>query len=236
MNSEEKITMENNRYNNSKIYKLVDQVNGYFYIGSTCNQLSKRLSWHKITAKIKPEQKVYKYFNSIGWENVKIVLIQENYLDNKEQLLREEDNVIQMCIHDEKCLNINRAFVSHEEALENCKKYYQCHKEDQLYKAQKYRNDHREERNEQAKEYYKNNKQARLKYRKEYVEEHKEEIQQKMKVYRETINIEYLERRKTEKIVCGCGVEIRKADIRKHERTKRHQAWLHEHQQTAETI
>ena len=124
--------MENNRYNNSSIYKMQDQVNGYFYIGSLCYPLSKRLYWHKQNAKQRPEQKAYKYFNSIGWDNVKIVLIEEHYLDNKQQLLREEDKVIQMYIHDEKCLNSYRAFVAPEEAQETHKIY-----NEQYYKQNK---------------------------------------------------------------------------------------------------
>ena len=86
-------------------------VNGHFYIGSTCTSLAKRFSNHKSDSVRHHNQKVYKYFNDTGWENVKIVLISEHYLDNKEQLLREEDSVIQSYIHDDKCLNCNRSFV-----------------------------------------------------------------------------------------------------------------------------
>ena len=32
-----------NKYNHGKIYKLVDS-SGFYYVGSTCNSLSKRLS------------------------------------------------------------------------------------------------------------------------------------------------------------------------------------------------
>ena len=56
--------MENNRYNNTKIYKLYEVTKGYFYIGSTCSTLSKRLSEHKHVAIRQPETKVYKCFNS----------------------------------------------------------------------------------------------------------------------------------------------------------------------------
>ena len=41
-----------------------------------------------------PERTVYKYFNIINWRNTKIILVQEHYLDNKEQLLREENTFI----------------------------------------------------------------------------------------------------------------------------------------------
>ena len=75
--------MENNRYNNSKVYKLIDTVNQYFYIGSTCLPLSKRLYDHKKLSLKEPDRKIYKYLNQIGWDNVKIILHQQLYLDNK---------------------------------------------------------------------------------------------------------------------------------------------------------
>ena len=86
--------MEINRYNNSKIYKLIDMINGFFYIGSTCLPLSKRLHWHKICAECTGTSKMYKHFNNIGWENVDIILYQEHYLENKEQLRGAENDII----------------------------------------------------------------------------------------------------------------------------------------------
>ena len=128
--------MENNRYNNSKIYKMYDMINGYFYIGSTSDKLSKRFSNHKPRARLSKDMKVYKCFNEIGWENVKIVLMEEHYLENKEQQLREEDRVIQMYFDDPKCLNSLRPFVPEEEQTrqqkEKMKEYYQSHKNEHL--------------------------------------------------------------------------------------------------------
>ena len=69
-----------NLYENSKIYKIIDTVNDYFYIGSTTQRLSKRLSGHKEKAKKFPERQVYRYFNSVSWENVKILLVSEHQL------------------------------------------------------------------------------------------------------------------------------------------------------------
>ncbi len=54
------------RYCNAKVYGLIDAVNGYYYIGSTCMPLRKRLSYHKGLSKIGTERKVYKYFNYVG--------------------------------------------------------------------------------------------------------------------------------------------------------------------------
>ena len=57
---------EFDRYENSKIYKLIDPDSGYYYIGSTCGTLSLRLHRHKVASKKHPKQKVYKVFNEIG--------------------------------------------------------------------------------------------------------------------------------------------------------------------------
>ena len=87
--------MEENKYSQSKVYKIVDQINNYFYIGSTTSELSKRLSWHKQHINQYPERKLNKYMNTIGKDNFKIVLIDEFNLSSKIQLLREEDKIIQ---------------------------------------------------------------------------------------------------------------------------------------------
>ena len=96
---------EFNRYENSKIYKLIDPDSGYYYYGSTCGPLTQRLCRHKCDSKRQPERKVYKAYNETGWENVKIILEQELYLDNKDELLRAENDVIMAHIHNAKCLN-----------------------------------------------------------------------------------------------------------------------------------
>ena len=169
MNSEEKFTMENNRYNNSQIYKLVDQVNEYFF---TCNSLSKRLSWHKQNAKKEKHKnmKVYKYFNEVGWDNVKIILIEENYLENKQQLLREEDRVIQMYLHDKNCLNSFRAFLSLEDKKEYHKKYREV-----------YNKINKEKINQQNNQNYKDNREKVLQRQKIYYEKNKSKILQRQK-------------------------------------------------------
>ena len=69
-----------------------------------------RLCRHKSDAKKHPERKVNSAFNDIGWSRVKIILLQELYLENKDELLRAENDVIMAHIHDAKCLNSNKAW------------------------------------------------------------------------------------------------------------------------------
>ena len=227
--------MENNRYNNSSIYKMQDQINGYFYIGSTCNPLSKRLYWHKCDAKKQPDRKVYKYFNSIGWDNVKIILIEQHYLDNKQELIREEDKVIQMYLHDEKCLNSNRAFLTQEEFIEKPKLHYEQNKDEIRENNKRYYEQNKDAIREQQKQYYEQTKDVILVQQKQYYEQNKDEIlekqkqyydqnkdaiQEKKKIYYENKNVAIREER-MKKMTCVCGSEICKNEQSRHFKSKK---------------
>ena len=54
MNMNENKMKEYNRYENSKIYKLIDPDSGFYYLGSTCGPLTQRLCKHKSAAKRQP--------------------------------------------------------------------------------------------------------------------------------------------------------------------------------------
>lgn len=85
-----------NRYNNGKIYKLVNSVDDQIYIGSTCNSLAKRKSRHKTSSRKRPTQRVYQHLNQIGWENVRIILIEKVQAQNKDQLRLREQHYIDL--------------------------------------------------------------------------------------------------------------------------------------------
>ena len=192
------------RYNNSKIYKLMDN-EGYFYIGSTCCPLYKRLSHHKSDAE-KRNTKVYARFNKVGWENVKIVLIEEHYLENVEQLKREEDKVIQMFINDDKCLNMNRASRSKEEACEYKRNHYQQNKEHYITINKMYHENNRDKILQQRKEYYELNKETILLKQKEYC---KNKYQQNREFHLSLVT-------------CSCGSSVTHANLKRHEKSKCH--------------
>ena len=83
-------------YNNGKIYKLVNSFDDQIYIGSTCSSLTKRKSNHRTRARKYPDRKAYKHLNRIGWENVRIILIEEVIAYNKNQLRMREDFYINL--------------------------------------------------------------------------------------------------------------------------------------------
>ena len=80
-------------YARGKIYKLVNDVDDEIYVGSTCGSLKLRKSTHKSMARTKPRP-VYHHLNAIGWENVRIVLIEDFACGNKRELLRREQHYI----------------------------------------------------------------------------------------------------------------------------------------------
>ena len=83
-----------NKYNNSKIYKIVSiEEPKYYYIGSTITDLNVRFNRHKADSKVHPATKKNKYFNSINW-NVEIILIEEVNISNSNELHTFENNYI----------------------------------------------------------------------------------------------------------------------------------------------
>ena len=151
------------QYSKSKIYKLQCE-DGYFYIGSTCNELRYRLNGHKTLAKTKPHIRVYTHINTLGWDKAQIVLVEEYCCENKEQLTRKEDEHIRIHKNDPLCLNTNRAYTTDEEKQEYHAKYReenrdlinqnaQAYRETRREKAREYARQYREPRREKAREY-----------------------------------------------------------------------------------
>lgn len=81
-----------NKFLNAKIYKIVCNTTGLQYIGSTCEELSRRLTFHKADYK-RYINKTHNYITSfkiIENNNYEIILI-ENYPCNcKEELFLKE--------------------------------------------------------------------------------------------------------------------------------------------------
>ena len=197
--------MENNRYNNGKVYKIIDNTEKqYFYIGSTTSTLSKRLWKHKQHAKENPNQKVYKYFSSINWD-VNIILISEHHCENKDQLRREEDLYIRKYISDPRCLNSRREIITYEEKLQlNIDNYY---KNIEYFKAQSkiYREENKQKIEEKMKPYREVHKKEKAQYDKMYKEKNKEKIKEKESIHN-----------------CECGGRYTYKHKARHDKTKKH--------------
>lgn len=141
-------------YAKSKIYKLQHD-DGYFYIGSTVNELRKRLRQHKDN--IHPNQRVYKHIAG-EWDKVRIVLIEEFSCENKEQLRRKEDEYIQKELNNPLCLNTNHAVLNVEKRKANDIIKSQVYREEHPDHFIEYYIAHQEEIQNKRLQYYHDNK------------------------------------------------------------------------------
>ena len=181
-------------YNNGKIYKVINPQNEIIYIGSTAQeQLCDRFKNHKHKG-----------------NGNKIILL-ENYPCNcKQELIKREQELIEQF---DNLLNIRNAFKSveyHKEYRENNKKilsekhkkYYENHKDKIKEKHKKYY----ENNQDKIKLYRENNKDKLLEQNKVSYKKNKEKISEKHKIIE----------------MCECGCKIRKCDISRHKKTKKH--------------
>jgi len=141
-----------NKYNNGKIYRIVDNTNGDVYIGSTTKKyLSDRLSEHRCDYKrfLKGKKNNCRSGDIIKNGDFNIILI-ENYPCNSKKELTARERYF---IENNKCINkvipgrTNKEYVNdnkdrlnkirrdnydHEKNKINCKKDYEKHKQKRL--------------------------------------------------------------------------------------------------------
>lgn len=108
-----------------KIYKLYCE-DGHYYFGSTADKyLCKRLYNHKSDSNrpIYKDNKVYSHINSIGWDKVSIILVEEFDYTTRDDMRRRENAYIVAALDDTLCLNHNRSMVTTEERLQKARDY-----------------------------------------------------------------------------------------------------------------
>ena len=101
------------KYENGKIYKLIDNTNGSVYVGSTAEPtLARRLAKHVSTYRswLKDVHNYGSAFEILHNEDYKIILIEEYPCSSKDQLLQRE----QYWMDNMKCINKKNAMVSPE--------------------------------------------------------------------------------------------------------------------------
>lgn len=120
------------KYNKSKIYRL-ECNDGYYYYGSTYEPyLSRRLANHRCNSKKDKykDSKVYTHINSIGWDNVKIVLVEAYSCNSVDELKMKENEYITIARNDPMCLNNNRAYRTDADKQQQLKDYKERLKEE----------------------------------------------------------------------------------------------------------
>ena len=101
----------NNRYTNGKIYQITNNLNDMVYIGSTCLPLRKRWYNHKNEMNYGKgsTRRLFQMAAQIGWDEMRIVLVESYSCDSSDELRRREEYHLQQ-VPVERRLNMMHAY------------------------------------------------------------------------------------------------------------------------------
>ena len=182
-------------YSNGKIYCIRNYLTDDIYVGSSCQPLCKRLSWHNSSLNKQKcnNNQLYRKMREIGKEHFYIELLEKYPCSSKEELRAREGQYIRQIG------NLNKR-------IENRTK--QQWTEDNIDKVKKAKEKYYEENKDivkdRVKQHYEENKEEKLEYQKRYYERHKEKIKDRESQYRRN-NSEKIKEHAYEKISCECG-------------------------------
>lgn len=235
-------------YTKARIYKIVNDVDDYIYIGSCCCELPKRFYKHKQKAQLAPDRRVYKHITDIGgWDRARIVLIERcsEEISNDEELCKREQFYQDAYIKEigrEKSLNTYKAhsginWEDPDREQKFKKQYREENKKEIAEKEKKYREDNPDKDKARRKNYYENNREIILDKCKEYIkynpeviskrkkevrQNNKEKMSEYLKEYREN-NLEKIKEYSTKKLMCQmCKCEVARSGYSKHKQSIKH--------------
>ena len=141
-----------NKYQNAKVYKIVDKGFNKCYIGSTVETLSHRMAKHRFDYKKwrngeKNFCSSFEMFEEFGVENVMIILIEKYPCKDREELQAREGQYIK----NNECINKHIAGRTDKE-------YYQDNRERILKRVKEYSETNKDKIKEWHGNYYQNNK------------------------------------------------------------------------------
>jgi hypothetical protein len=221
-----------NRYNNGKIYKIVDNTNGNVYIGSTCEPtLARRLAGHRgAYNSYLNGGRVDKTssFNILENNNCSIVLLEDYPCERKDQLLARE----RFYIENNQCVNkviptrtIKEYYQDNKDKLIDYQKEYYEQNKDKL-------KEYYEQNKDKIKEYREQNKDKIIDYQKEYYEQNKDKLKEyyeqnkdKIKEYYEQ-NKDKINEHRYKHFTCECGGCYIQKNKATHLKSIKHQNYL----------
>ena len=198
-----------NSYKNGKIYKIIDNTNGNFYVGSTNYvKLCSRMGKHRGYLKEYMNGSSLKYCASMEIlinENYKILLLEPYPCKNRDELRMREQEWMDK-LRCDKMVNKYNAYISKEDIIIKAKKYKEEHKEEIKIKNKIYNQEHKEEISIRKKQYRKDNHELVLEQRKASYHKHKDKEHA----------------RKAEKIECSnCKIMVRRGGMSRHIKSKK---------------
>ena len=163
-----------NKYANSKIYKLISQTHPELvYYGSTIQKLCVRMCEHRRDFK---NNKNVRSKKVMQFEDVQIILVINFDCHSKEELTALEADYIR----DNECVNKNKTRRTYKQYREDNKakiiQYQEVNKEKNKDYLKQYREDNDEQIKEKVKQYYLENKSKLREKRVKYLENNKDEI------------------------------------------------------------
>ena len=159
--------MPRTSYANAKIYCIRSYQTDQMYIGSTCDDLSKRLSSHRSKYKRWNTGKTKIYvtsFEIIKHGDAYIELLEHYPCGDKYELTAREGHWIRRCR-----VACNKRIAGRTDA-----EYYQDHKEELKAYQNQYYKDHKQEAAAYRKQHYQDNKQEEAAYKKQYYQANKD--------------------------------------------------------------
>ena len=223
-------------YADSKIYKMYSLNNpSKVYIGSTCQQLARRKTNHVNNHRLYKEGR-YGYttsFEIIELGNVRIELVEKYPCTDKSELHQREGHWIRNldCVNKVVPGRDRTEWYSENNDVIRLKRKrrYEEKKDEILTKQKEYNKANKDIINKRKKSYYKANLADITLKQKEYREANKDKIKEENRKYREANKDKIKERSRLNrkpKITCECGSTVCKGEKSKHEKTKKHQAYI----------
>lgn len=210
------------------VYKI--SADEHFYFGSTRGSLARRIEQHKYLATRKPEWRVYRLINTVGWDKVSIEEVQSFPANVSEEELRSAENaLIVQFLGDDKLLNSKRARIPEEERpqlqREASSRWSHAHRSEATAAHRDYVEAHREEVAAYNKAYQERNKDHRRELAQKraasITDERREHIKQQAAVHREG-NREKLRLYAAVMLTCECGYVIRRSNLSTHRKKPEH--------------
>jgi hypothetical protein len=218
-----------NKYHNGKIYRIVCNITGLVYIGSTVEpRLSMRLAKHRCSYKRYMSKLSTNYLTSykvIELDNYFIELIEYAPCETKDELNKIEGQYIR----NTECVNKNIPGRSKGDIKNHYLQHYQNNKEQICIRHRQYNQDNKEQINIKNRQYHQDNKEQICSRKHQHYQNNKEQISIRHRQYRqdnkEQINIKkrqhYRDRKEvTAKVQCdSCKSVISKGSLYYHKKT-----------------